>query len=157
MHYTKAISALRKLKSEMPTLVANEMVNFALDNLEAEKDVHGAPLKPRKSTAPRNHGRRILKDKGDGDRSIRISKKTASVVEITANEYMEAHNIGAHINTTANVRAHSRRRKGRVEQVSAHQRKVDIQLPQREFFAPSPELDKRILNTLTKMFNQLLK
>jgi hypothetical protein len=33
MHYTKFISGLRKLKNDMPILVGNECVNFALDNI----------------------------------------------------------------------------------------------------------------------------
>jgi hypothetical protein len=156
-HWEKAIAALRKFKTEWPTLIGNEMVNYALDNIEVQRDVHGAPLKPRKSTAPRNAGRNILVDKGDGRRSIRVSKKTSKIIEVTANDYMEAHNVGATITSTARVRAHRRTRAGRSENVSSHTRKMNTKLPERTFLAPSETLNRRIVDVLITRFKQLTK
>lgn len=156
-HYTETIKKLQQFKREMSTLVGNEIVNFALDNLDAEIDKNGAKLKPRKSNAPRNSRRRILKDTGDGDRSIQIGKKTAREVTVVANDYMAAHNEGAHIIATAKVKQHTRRRNGRNETVKAHTRNVNTQLPTREFLGPGKKLDTRIVNTLSKRFKTLTK
>lgn len=154
-HWQKVIAGLRRFKSQLPTLVGNEVVNFALDNLDAQQDAYGMPLKRRKPGAVRDAGRRILKDTGDGDRSVRVSRKTPSLVEITANEYMIAHNAGATINTTAQVRGHTRRRKGRAENVKAHTRKVSITLPARTFLAPSEQLNTRLTGALSKRLRKL--
>jgi hypothetical protein len=159
MEYTKFLAALKKFREQMPALVANDMVNYALDNLNAQHDVDGQPMKPRRANAPRNQGRRILKDTGDGDRSIRISAQTESYVDITANDYMEAHNVGATIKKTVNVRAHRRARTGRSggpSEVAAHTREMNTTLPRRTFFAPSKELDRRIVKTLSTRLNKLL-
>lgn len=155
MHYLQAISSLNQFRSEIPTIVGNEMVNYALDNLHAERDVNGAPMKPRKPGSPRNEGRRILLDTGDGERSVRISKKTDREVELTANEYMEAHNTGATISGTQNVSEHTRRRRGRSETVRAHTRNVNFTLPERTFVAPTEELFDRIESALGKRFKVL--
>lgn len=154
MDYRKLISVLQQFKREMPTLVGNEMVNYALDNMRAE-GIDGKPWPRRKAGAARDEGRRLLIDTGQGERSIRIVRKNSAVVEVAANEYMEAHNTGATINTTANVRSHTRTRAGRTEQVSAHTRQVNFTLPQRTFLAPTDALFKRIQNTLLTRFKQL--
>lgn len=156
MHYLEVIANLQQFQSEIPRIVGNEMVNYALDNLHAERDVTGAPMKPRRTGAPRDEGRRILMDTGDGERSVRISKQTSEVVELTANVYMEAHNVGATISGTQNVREHTRRRKGRSETVRAHQRDVNFSLPERTFIAPTQELLTRIENALGNRFKTLI-
>jgi hypothetical protein len=154
-HWQKVIAGLRKFKSQLPTLVGNEVVYFALDNLDAQVDAYGLPLKRRKPGATRDAGRRILKDTGDGDRSIHVSRKTPSLVEVTANEYMIAHNAGAVITSTAQVRKHTRNRKGRTENVMAHTRRVNITLPARTFLAPSGQLSTRLTGVLSKRLRQL--
>lgn len=153
-HWEKVIGAIKKFKSEIPTLVANEMVNYALDNMR-EEGFNGVKWKARRSDAPRDKGRRLLMDTGDGERSIRILKKNSKHVELTANEYMEAHNTGATITKTANVRTHRRQRSGKSVDVKAHTRKMNTSLPKRTFIEPSKELDKRIILTLETRFKKL--
>jgi len=167
MHYTKVISALRKFQGEMPLLVGNEMVNFALDNLRKEEDADGIPFKPRSSKARRNRGRRLLMDRGDGERSIRILIANRQKVEITANDYMQAHNVG--YKGTVTVRAHARRRTSLTRsgnrtnrtanvnagQVNAHTRNMN--LPRRTFLAPGQRLNKRLVLVLTNRLNKLLR
>ena len=154
--WQKAVADLRRFKAEIPLIVANEMVNFALDNMRAESFA-GVPWAPRKANAVRNSGRRLLLDKGDGERSIKASRVNESVVEVTANEYMEAHNTGETINTTVVVRQHTRKRKGRSEEVKSHSRRMNIKLPKRTFIEPCKELDDRIDKGLTTRFKKIIK
>lgn len=156
MTVEETIAKLRQFQAEMPILVGNEMVNYALDNMRAE-GYDGEKWPPRKSNAPRNQGRRLLVDTGDGERSIRIVTQTATLVELSANEYMEAHNTGARIQGTFPVRAHTRRRRGRSEEVRAHNRQVDFTLPQRTFVSSeSPMLLKRLNDVLEQRFKALM-
>lgn len=119
MHYLQAIANLQSLKQRLPTLVGNELVNDALDNIRLERDINGQPMKPRSPKAKRNTGRKLLVDTGEGRRSIR-AKRTGNTVKLEANDYMVAHNEG--VNKTVSVRS----RKGRT-----FSRKMN--LPQREF------------------------
>lgn len=156
MTVEEAIAKLRQFQSEMPVLVGNEMVNYALDNMRAE-GYDGEKWLPRKSSAPRNEGRRLLLDTGDGERSIRITKQTPTLVELSANIYMEAHNTGARISGSQNVRAHTRRRRGRSEEVRAHTRQVDFTLPKRTFVdSESPILLQRIEDVLETRLKAIL-
>ncbi|MFN7611260.1 MAG: hypothetical protein ACK5QX_10060 [bacterium] len=177
MHYTKFISGLRKLKNDMPILVGNECVNFALDNIRASQDAFGRPFKVRSPKAKRNKGRKLLIDRGDGRRSIRILRATAAVIEITANDYMEAHNTG--VNKTVTISGHTRTKSTRVSEgtgvfsvrskrertrtrrvasgsysVKTHSRKMN--LPQRTFLAPGPRLKARITRLLINRFKSIL-
>jgi phage gpG-like protein len=130
MHYLQAIANLEALKLNLSTLVGNELVNEALDNIRLEKDINGMPLKPRSAKAKRNRGRKLLVDSGEGRRSIR-SKKSGNTIKLEARDYMVAHNEG--VNKTVSVRS----RKGRT-----FSRKMN--LPQREFSGDSPKQRKRI-------------
>lgn len=153
MEWQQAIAALRKFKSQIPTLVGSEMVDYALDNLRSQSYL-GVPTKQREPGAERNEGRRLLFDSGDGDRSIRISAANESHVDLTANEYMEAHNYG--VNKSVSVRSHTRQRKGRQpSEVEAHTRQMN--LPKRPFIDTDKVLDARILKTLETRFKELLK
>lgn len=72
--------------------------------------------------------------------------------------YASVHNNGERIRTVQNVRAHSRVRNGKKEQVKAHNRKVDIKMPQRQFIGHSERmmqnLDNWLLNEIEKRFKQ---
>jgi phage gpG-like protein len=156
MHYKEAITRLRQLVSEWPDIAGNEMVNFGIDNIRSESFA-GTKWPPRKSNAPRNKGRGLLIDTGDGMRSIRVSRKTSREVHATANEYMEAHNTGATISGTFAVKPHTRRRAGGTQKVRGHSRKVNFKLPQRTFLAPSKELSDRITAAMLKRYNTLIR
>ena len=72
--------------------------------------------------------------------------------------YASVHNNGERIRALQNVRAHSRTRNGKREQVKAHSRKIDIKMPQRQFIGHSKQmmgnLDKWLLNEIEKRFKQ---
>jgi phage gpG-like protein len=139
MTIPQAIANLQILKRQLGTIAANEMVNYALDNIRKETDIYDKPMKKRKAGSARNTGRGLLVDTGDGRRSI-TAKPTATGASLTANEYMEAHNTG--VNKTVTVRAHSRTRKGRSESVQSFSRKMN--LPARTFSGKSDAQTERI-------------
>ncbi len=58
--------------------------------------------------------------------------------------YAQVHNEGGEINKTANVRTHTRVRKGRKETVKAHRRQMKLTMPKRQFLGDSDALAKRI-------------
>lgn len=148
---TQSIANLQKLKGQLGVIAANEMVNYALDNIRKGKDIHGQPFKARKQGSVRNAGRAILVDTGAGRRSI-TAKADANGATLTANEYMQAHNAGA--STTVSVRSHTRRRKGRSSNVAAHSRNMN--LPARTFAGDSPEQRKRIEKVIAQRIAQAL-
>lgn len=155
MHYLQMITKLKQFKSEMSDIAGNEMVNFGIDNIRSGS-FEGRQWPPRKANAPRNKGRALLIDTGAGMRSIRVVRKNEREVDVSANDYMEAHNTGARISGTFGVRAHSRRRAGRSYKVRAHKRRVNTTLPQRTFLAPSKVLADRISGALLRRFKTLI-
>lgn len=154
-HYQKVIIKLRQLRNEIPTIVGEEMVNYAHSNLRKES-FDGEKWPPRKPGAPRDQGRRLLMDTGDGQRSIRKIRQTDTEVDVSANDYMEAHNRGARISGTFAVKGHTRRRNGRAITVKPHTRNVNTVLPTRTFLAPSPALNKRITKAILKRWQTLI-
>jgi hypothetical protein len=122
----QAIANLQKLKENLTTIVGNDMVNHALDNIDKESYV-GKKYKPRKAGTKRNKGRKLLVDSGDGRRSIQFKVK-GKLVYLIAIDYMIAHNEG--VTVTVSVRAHTRTRKGRTSNVKSHT--MHMNLPQRQ-------------------------
>ncbi|ELR69176.1 hypothetical protein C900_05372 [Fulvivirga imtechensis AK7] len=152
-HYKVVIRRLEALKAELPIIVANEMVNHAIDNIRAGS-WDGRPWPARKAFAPRNRGRGLLIDTGDGLRSI-ASKIQKPYVLLKMEDYMAAHNEGADINVTQNVRSHTRRRAGRSMQVRAHSRNMNFKLPQRQFAGESKVLSENIRKVFEKRFRRV--
>lgn len=136
MDIPTAIRNLQALKANLPKIAANEMLNFALDNIKAQQDINGAPLKPRKPGSTRNTGRAILVDTGDGRRSLRgVPDATGAHVEGV--NYMIFNNEGAQGSATA------RSKKGK-----SYTRAVN--LPQRKFIGAAPALTVRIENVIAQ-------
>ena len=91
-------------------------------------------------------------------------RKSLDVIEETNDKimfgthvpYAGVHNNGERIRAMQNVRAHSRVRNGKKEQVKAHNRKIDIKMPERQFIGHSEQmmknLDKWFLNEIEKRF-----
>lgn len=135
MHWTEAIRRLTQLKLQVPTLTANEMVNFALDNLRAGS-WRGVRWPARKPGTVRDAGRALLVDTGEGRRSIRgVAERGGARLE--ANEYMQAHNEGVNRTVTA------RSSRGR-----SFQR--NMRLPERRFTGESTEQTARIEKVLAQ-------
>ena len=132
----ECIANLQALKGNLKKIAANEMVNYALDNLKKGTDIRGQRFKERKPGTKRNTGRAILFDTGDGRRSIK-GRETSNGAELTGLVYMLAHNEG--VNKTVS---------GRSRLGNSFTRKMD--LPQREFAGDSPAQRARIESEISK-------
>lgn len=87
-----------------------------------------------------------------------MSRSANSMVFGTTVPYASLHNEGGRLRTVQYVRAHSRTRKGKREQVQSHSRKMDIQFPKRQFIGHSQkmmsELDQWLQNEILKRFKE---
>jgi phage gpG-like protein len=91
-------------------------------------------------------------------RSIRVTKVTSNSVTIGTDVlYAQAHNEGAVINQTVNIKAHSRKRKGREHKVKAFRRKRKITLPERRFIGESAILMRRVERLIQREITDILK
>lgn len=143
----QAIANLYAVKKDLPRIAANEMVNYALDNIRTGKDITGKAFTPRQASAARNRGRAILVDTGDGRRSISARTDTNGAT-LTANEYMQAHNSG--VNKTVTKRG----RTGRKGRGKSYQ--VRMNLPARTFAGDSPQQRQRIENVIAERVRKAL-
>lgn len=165
--FTK-LNRLSKLYRKFPEMAAIEAVNFSKERFVRKNwvDKSVTRWKPRKSS-PDWHSEAQKKEAARGSlmvksgrlkRSIRKIKVTRNSVTIgTDVPYAEAHNEGAVINQTVNVKTHSRKRKGRTETVKAHRRKRKITLPERRFIGESALLLRRIERLVQREMNDILK
>lgn len=165
--FTK-LNRLSKLYRKFPEMAAIEAVNFSKERFIRKNwvDKSVTRWKPRKpspdwhSEAQKKEAARgsLMVKSGRLKRSIRKIKVTRNSVTIgTDVPYAEAHNEGAIINQTVNVKTHSRKRKGRTETVKAHRRKRKITLPERRFIGESALLLRRIERLVQREMNDILK
>lgn len=149
-------------------------VNFSKDRFRSQSWVDNIrePWKKRKAESwgrkPRK-GRAILVDSGRLRRSIRvISTSPDRVVIGTDVPYAEAHNEGFTGKITQKVKAHTRRKFGRIQstnietrkrssrrgqvgggQVKAHTRIIDQKIPRRRFIGSSALLNRQLERMIT--------
>jgi phage gpG-like protein len=166
--YIVKLNRLSKLYRKFPQMAAIEAVNFSKERFVRKNwvDRSVTAWKARKPS-PEWHSEEQKKAAARGSlmvksgrlkRSIRKIKVTRNSVTIgTDVPYAEAHNEGAVINTSVNVKKHSRKRKGREETVKAHRRKRKITLPERRFIGESAILMRRIERLVQKEINDILK
>lgn len=162
------LNRLTKLYRKFPDMAAIESVNFSKERFVRKNwvDKSVSAWKPRKPS-PEWHSESQKKGSAKGSlmlksgrlkRSIRKIKVTRNSVTIgTDVPYAEAHNEGAVINQSVNIKKHSRKRKGRTETVKAHKRKRKITLPERRFIGESALLIRRIERLVQKEINEILK
>lgn len=146
----------------LPQIVADEMIDWVLDNFDSES-FEGKAWPARKD---RDSSRKLLVKSGRGRSSIRVSQQTAARVTVTTDlDYMIAHNDGAEI--TINITPRMRRffwamhyqyeyDKGAENKLKIPESQVKwkwmalmsgpitFRMPQRQFFGDSKELDNRI-------------
>lgn len=160
--------------SRLPIIVANEAVNFALDNFSRQAWMGDSiePWRKRKNPtkwgkAPERNGRAILVDKARLKRGMRVQRATWNDIVIGNDApYAVAHNEGLRAGMIQRVKQHTRkvtkvgivktvqRKKstgiqyGRVQSrtatVSAHTRRINQNIPRRRFIGDSPYLRQRI-------------
>lgn len=167
-NYIRRLNLLQKLYMKFPEMAAIEAVNFSKERFVRKnwvdktvkrwKDRKPSPewhSEGQKKAAARGS---LMVKSGRLKRSIRKIKVTRNSVTIgTDVPYAEAHNEGAVINQTVNVKKHSRKRKGRTETVKAHKRKRKITLPERRFIGESALLLRRVERLVQREINTILK
>lgn len=162
------LNRLSKLYRKFPEMAAIEAVNFSKERFVRKNWVDRTVTKwkerkpspewqseQQKKAAARGS---LMVKSGRLKRSIRKIKVTQNSVTIgTDVPYAQAHNEGAEINTTVNVKKHSRKRKGREETVKAHRRKRKIKLPERRFIGESAVLLRRLERLVQREISDILK
>lgn len=159
----------RVTTTRLPLILGNETVNFTLDNFKLQGFMgytfqRWLPRKPgwRKDKRP---GRAILHLRGDLWRSIKITSLSPDHVAVGSNlKYARAHNEGLRMGFIQSVRQHQRTITGittiqsiktrrsssrRVaigsQTVSAHTRRINQNIPKRQFLGDSPYLRARLI------------
>jgi hypothetical protein len=107
---TKKAQAMAKAKQRIiPKLIANEMLNFALDNFRRQGYLGDTfePWKKRKPVARKESTRALLIKTGRGRRSLRVIEANEERVGIGSDLiYMKAHNEG--VNQVVHVNEYTR-------------------------------------------------
>lgn len=100
----------------------------------------------------------LMVDSGILKVSVRTIRTTRNSVTVgTSVPYAQIHNEGGTVNQTVNIKAHSRKRKGRTENVKGHQRKRKFKIPQRKFIGESAILMRRIERFVEREIKEILK
>lgn len=161
---------LNEFRRDLPLLVGNEVVNFALDNWD-KQGWQGATFKPwpqRKSPpSGGSGGGSILVGKQSGRlrRSQRITRRTARHVEVGSElEYAGIHNEGGQIRVT--VTAKSRRFFWAMYYQTGNdmwkgmaltkKTQLTITMPERRFIGESPVLDEMIRTVIENRLQKIL-
>jgi phage gpG-like protein len=159
--FTRMQGDFQKIVGSLPGIVGNAAVNFYKDSWNRSGYIDQGIKKwpPRKRSASRA---RILVRTGRLRRSIRYRTTGSRIHLFTDVPYAQIHNEGGAVNTSANVRAHTRRMKNGYANVRAHSRRVNFTMPQRQFMdipgrPISRLLDKRIRLILQKAFEAALQ
>lgn len=105
-------------------------------------------------------GRAILIDTTFLRKSLAVLNENENSITFgTHVPYAGIHNNGERMRVVQNVRAHTRNRNGKREQVKAHTRKMDTKYPERKFIGPSVKMmqgaDAWLAKQIIERFNAL--
>lgn len=104
--------------------------------------------------------RAVLIKTGRLVRSIRANAKGATVEISTSVPYARIHNEGGNVTGTVRVRKHQRRgrrsKKGKSKRivVRAHSRRVNFNIPKRQFMGMSKQVNEQIIKGLEEQFKK---
>jgi len=165
---------LQKVSSELPSILANESLNFFDNSFKRQgwEDKGFTKWKKRQSKK-NNKGRSILIKSGALRRSIKVKEQNWHRIVITSNlPYSAIHNEG--FKGKENVKEHTRRTFGKVKVseistrktrkikaviktgiVSAHIRNMDM--PKRQFMGNSQKLREKQKKIIVKAINTCFK
>lgn len=161
----KMIDSLTKAYAAIPHKAATVAVNFSKERFRRGNwlDERAEAWKARKRNDSGKRGKRgILIDSGRLKRSIRKGRVTHNSAIILAGgngiNYAQIHNEGGLISGVFKVKrhtrqAHQRKRNNKAHTVKAHtvkahSRRVNFNMPKRQFIGNSRELDSRIKNMM---------
>lgn len=166
--FLQKLNRLSKLYKKFPQLAGIEAENFSKERFVRKNWVDKTAIPWKKNATPpdwvpekwRKKGGSLMIGKGSGKlkRSVRRIAVTRNSVTIGTNmPYAQIHNEGGAITQNLQIKAHSRKRKGRNEDVKAHSRKREIKIPQRQFIGESAVLLRRIERLVQREINEILK
>ena len=90
--------------------------------------------------------------------SVRVIKTTRNSVTIgTDKPYAQIHNEGGTVKQNITIKAHSRKQKGRTENVKEYKRKREFKIPKRQFIGESAILMRRIERFVQREITAILK
>jgi len=169
------IKAYRKFLNDLPSIVADTIIDFVLDNFEAQA-YEGVPWPVRKE--PDSSRSLLVGDRGGvGRRSIRVTSRSKKHVTIgTDLDYMIAHNEGARI--TMDISPKMRRffwamhfkyevdnegnlkvpeEKVKWKWMALKKGRISFNMPQRQYLGPSKILDLKIKQAIEQRLNRVFK
>jgi phage gpG-like protein len=160
--FLKYVDVLTKALDRLPQKIAEEAKNFSKERFVKQNWIDGSGGQERWAKRAKARGGKqrsagaVLVDSSRLKKSIRIVSVTPAEVVIGSDvPYAKIHNEGA-VNLTESVKAHNREsRKGKVHQVKAFTRKMNM--PKRQFLGPSRALDIRLERMITREFTQALE
>jgi phage gpG-like protein len=156
-----AEQGIRQLQSQfksvflrLPIIVGNVAVNFVLDNFKRQGFLGNTfqPWAKRKEgwKKDRRSGRNILIGIGRLRRSIRVTYVAIDAVAIgTDVPYAKAHNEGLRIGQIQTVKGFTRKSGSEVKQ---HTRRINQNIPRRQYMGDSPYLRADIKRNVTAEF-----
>lgn len=164
--FFKKLDRLAKLYKKFPEGAGIEAENFSNERFVRKNWVDRVVV-PWKKPEPvpdwvpkkwRKKRGSLMVDSSVLKNSVRTIATTRNSVTIgTGVVYAQIHNEGGTINQTLNIKAHSRKRKGRTENVKAHVRKRKFKIPQRKFIGESAVLMRRIERFVEREIKEILK
>ena len=150
----------KKLKADSKRYAESFCLQWFEDSFQngGFTDSSFVPWETRKND--KDAGRAILVQTTYLSKSLEVMRRTpTSMVFGTTVPYGSLHNEGGRLRTVQYVRAHTRTRKGKREQVQSHSRKIDIKFPKRQFIGHSEKmmqgLDQWLISEIEKRFNQI--
>lgn len=166
--FIKKLNRLSKLYTKFPELAAIEAVNFSKERFVRKNWVDkGVEAWKARKPSPEWHSDEQKKAASRGSlmvksgrlkRSIRKTAVTRNSVTIgTDVPYAQIHNEGGIIKQNITIKAHSRKRKGRSENVKEYKRKRQFKIPQRQFIGESAILLRRIERLVQREITNILK
>lgn len=158
----KVIRSLNKLfNDQAPRIVGVEAKNFFKNsfNKQGFEDVGVEPWEKRATEDKNRRQRRaILVKSARLKKSLQYKATGRGKVYVYSADvpYAKIHNEGGVINGTQSVRKHTRTIRGKRTSVKAHQRKVNITIPKRQFMGNSKTLNLRIEKELNRRINKIM-
>ncbi|MEP4136695.1 MAG: phage virion morphogenesis protein [Cyclobacteriaceae bacterium] len=169
-NYADIARKLTKLRRNLPVLIGNEVVNFALDNFDKQGFDTGAGIKrwaDRSEPDPRPGGAVLVGRQGGRlKRSIRRTRTTATSVTIGSDVvYSGIHNEGGQIRVTVTPR--SRRFFWAMHYATGldfwrgmaltKKKVLTVNIPERRFLGDSKALDRRIVSLIEREIEKCFK
>ena len=166
--FIKKLNRLSKLYTKFPELAAIEAVNFSKERFVRKNWVDRTAQAWKKPNPVPDWVPKEWRKKGGslliGKQSARL-KKSIIKTKVTRNSvtigtdvpYAQIHNEGGIIKQNITIKAHSRKRKGRSENVKEYKRKRQFKIPKRQFIGESAILLRRIERLVQREITNILK